>query len=402
MDFPNYDDLFRTVTQEILTKNRALRLDAAKRDGTDLNILCATMAAFGDECMAQVCRAAADSSLDASQGIALRRTGFDRTTLLPKPAAPSVGTVAFSSAVAAAGAFTIPIGTLLQTADGVQFVTTQAVTYPNASTGPISVPVRAALAGIKQQAAQNKITSIVSSIPSATTTLSVTNPLATSGGDDAEEEEDYRARCRLAERARNQGGLSVIESKALEVPGVRKAKATEVLDISGRPTRLVQLIVSDAFTDALVKQDINPPAYQTQSQQLSVTVFNALGDSRVAGIYVDVRVAQVVMISVTLNLRFQAGVADPDLVALYAMAIVSAYTNSLSPGEAWSRDAVIEKLRTVNGLDVQGDEILSPAGDVVAKTLQVIRTSLNLITTNPLKTNVVLQSNTNPDVYVPG
>ena len=111
------------------------------------------------------------------------------------------------------------------------------------------------------------------------------------------------------------------------------------------------------------------------------TVFNALSDVRAAGIFVLVRVAQVVLQPILLQLRFEAGV-ETNVVALIARATAQAFVNGLNPGEQLDPADIIDRLKIVAGLDVQGDEVITPAGIVVPEALQVLRTSLNLTNTS--------------------
>jgi hypothetical protein len=402
-DFPTRADLFRILRDEVLSQNAKLSLEAVERDGTDANVLLAASAEAGDEVVGQLVRVAAGQFLDSAEGQLLDRLVFDRYGLVRKPASPALGTVEFTTTVANPAAFTIPANTLLQTADGIQYTTVDASTFPIASTGPVYVQVRSVLAGLDQQAKKNTITSIVTPITGSPADLAVNNSIATSGADDAESDASLRERARRFFTTARRGTLTAIEQGALAVPGVRRATAIEVIDVLGRPARLVQLIIADAFTDALVEQDVDPPTYQTQSQALSQAVFSSLSDVRAAGIFVQVFVAQVVLQPVILQLRFQAGV-NADQTALVARASVVAATNDLLPGEIWAVADMLDILSKVPGLaPIQGDEVSSPAGDVVPKALQVIRTSLNLVTVQPIQTdnsNPVLTPTTNPDAFL--
>lgn len=400
-DFPNQKDLARIARDEILSKNGRLTLRAVERDGADANLLLAGASAMGDEVIGQVVDVAASQYLDSAEREKLDRYVFDRYGMVRKEASPSLGSVEFYTTAPAAATFSIPIGTTLQTGDGIQFLTVQAASFPLGSTGPIIVPVRSTRAGADQQAGAEEITSIVSQVPSSPSDLRVLNTLATAGADNQEDDPSLRDRARRFWSSARRGTLGAIEAGALAVQGVRRSKAFEVLDVSGRPARLVQLVVSDAFTDALVDQGVNPPAYQVQSQQLAMAVFTGLADVRAGGIFVHVIVAQIVLQAVQLNLRFIAGV-DVDLVALVARSVIVAETNSLPPGETWSREAMTEALRAIPGLDVQGDEISSPAGDLIPAPLQAIRTSLNLVQVAPVQTDqpVALTATSNPDSFI--
>lgn len=399
MDFPTQPELVRIFQDELLAQNGDLTLEAAQRPGTDLNLISNAAGAMGDEVVSQLVGVEAGLYLSSAKGAKLDRYLFDRYGQTRKQASPARGTVEFRTTASNPAPFTIPGDTVLSTADGTQYATAAAALFPLASTGPVLVPVRSLLAGLNQQAARDTVTSIVSSIPGQPNDLRVTNTLATSGADDAEGDEDYRDRGRNFFSTARRGTKASIEQGALAVPGVRSATAVEVLDLLGRPARLVQLVVSDPFTDALVLLDQNPPAYQAQSQQLAAVVFAALDDYRPVGTFVQVIVGAVVLLPVTLNLKFNAG-ADPDLTALICRATVAAYTNTIRPGQAFSRAAVLQFLGAVPGLFFTGDEIQSPAGDVVPKTLQVLRTSLNLVTATAVQGSVPLAATANPDAFV--
>lgn len=377
-DFPTFADLFRTWRDEALSRNPKLTLDAVDRDGSDANIIAASSAAVGEEVVAQLADVAEGLYLDSARGKKLDRYVFDRYGLVRKTAAVAVGEVEFSTTAPNPTSFTIPVGTALQTADGRQFFTTAAAIFPAGSTGPITAAVRSALAGADQNARIGAITNIVSTIPLAPADLAVTNGTATAGAADEEGDDSLRDRARRFFLTARKGTLAAIEADALSVPGIVRAVAFDVVDVSARPTRVVELVVSDQFTDALVVQGVNPPAYEAQSQALADSIFNALRDTRAGGIFVKVVVAQVVLQPIILQLRFQAGV-DVDLVTLVARGTVLASVNDLEPGETLSRAALVDRLRGVAGLQIVGDEIASPPGDVVPAPLQVIRTSLSLV-----------------------
>lgn len=378
-DVPTFDDLFRVARDEILARNPHISREVVEREGTDVNALVAAGVAAADEVMAQLAVAIAGQFLDSAQGDALDRLVFDRYGLRRKPAAPALGQVEFTTTAAAPGAFSIPASTVLQTATGVQILTVASVTYPAGSVGPVTATVRSTLAGLSQQAGRDTITSIVSQIAGAPADLRVNNPLATAGADDEEEDESLRDRARRFFSTARRGTLAAIEAGALAVPGVRTAHVFETLDSSGRPARHAQVVVSDAFTESLVDVTPTPTTYQSQAATLATTVFNALDDVRGAGIFVRVLVAIVTLLPVRLSLSFVAGV-DTDAVSDEARAVIVAYVNGRSPGQRAVVADMIAQLATVPGLIVTGAEVTTPVGDVVPTTLEVLRTSLALVT----------------------
>lgn len=396
-DFPTRTDLFRVARDRALSLNAQLSADVIERDGTDANILLAGGSAMADSVVAQLLHVCRNQYLDSAEDEGLERLAFDRYNLVKKPAAPSLGTAKFTTTAANPLAFTIPANTVLSTGDGTQFVTTVATTFPAASSGPIYVPIRSVLAGFNQQAKKLTITNIISTIAGAPTDLEVTNEVATAGAADRESDDSLRDRCRRFWTTQQRGTLAAIENAALAVPGVVKASAIEVLDAAGRPGRWVQLLISDRFTDALVTVNQTSAAYDAQSQSLAKTVFLALSNYRCGGNYVQVIVAQVVMLQVRLDLTFSTDV-DPTITAEAARAALVNYVNELSPGDSFVPEDAVAVLEKVNGLIITGNEIAVPSGTVVPRAMQVIRTNFDLVTAT--NEGAPLSLTTNPDAII--
>lgn len=396
-DFPSFNELFNIARDEMLSRNTNLSLDVIQRQGTDANAMTAASAAVGDECIGQLALVEQGLFYDTAKGQQLDRLVFDRTGLTRKPATNALGSVVFSLPSTNPTSFPIPIGTRCATSDGRQFVTTAAGNFLSGTTSTSSIAVKSVLAGASQQAAANSITSIIDTPANSPAGLSVNNPLATAGADDAESDDSLAARAKAFFTTARRGTLAAIEQGALAVPGVRTAKAIENTDQFGRPAKSVQLIVTDAFTDALVDLTPTPPTYQAQSQVLVANVFAALSDVRAAGIDVQPIVASIVLQSIILALNFTAD-ADPDAVAFQARAVIVAYVNSLPPGSPFLVNDVIELLRGVSGLVVSGSEVYSPPGNVFPSTLQALRTSLALVQALSLQPDKALQGSANPDI----
>jgi len=394
VDFPTWDDLFRIARDEALARNAKLTRAVIERAGTDTNVMVATGAATGEEVVGQLAEVEASLFLDSAEGRKLDRLVFDRYSLTRKPASQALTSVQFRTTNPAPGAFAIPRGTKLSTPDGREFLTWVAANYPMGGTGPVTVEVRSVLSGADQQVRTGAITSLVTPLTGQPTDLTVSNPVASTGADDEESDEALRDRARRFFTTARRGTLGAVEAGALVVPGVRTAEAFESVDTLGRPARGVELVISDAFTEALV--DSNPTSYQTQSQTLAQVVLAALDDVRAAGIYVQVTVGIVRLQGITLGLRFDAG-ADVDLAALNARGAVVAYVNGLPPGAPLLVASIIDQLRPIPGLVVTGAEVLSPAGDVIASPLEVIRTALALVVASSLQPDRALQGSTNPD-----
>lgn len=376
-DFPTFPELLRIARAEALTRNPLLRRREVERQGSDIDIALAGGAGMAEELVAQLAKATRARYISSALGKDLDRLVFDLFGIIRKSASPAYGEVQFTTTSPVAAAFNIGSGTQLQTSDGKQFITVGSVTFPAASSGPVTAIVRSALAGSDQQAASGRITSILSVLVGAPSDLSVTNALATAGADDEETDDDFRARARDFFLSARRGTVSAIRNGALSVPGVRKAYVFEDFDLLGRPGRDVQLIITDAFTDQLVGVT-TPATYIAQSQAFARAVSNALDEYRAAGVGIRTIVAQVVIQSVTLSLRFRAGV-DTEAVSLSARSAVMEFINSLPPNTGFSPSDLVSALRYVDGLVVTGSEVISPTGAIVPTYLQVLRTTLQYV-----------------------
>lgn len=409
MDFPTFKDLFRIGRDEVLKRSSLLTRAAVDRPGSDLNVDVAASAATADEVVAQLIDVASGVFLSSARGKRLDRLVFDRFGLSRKPAAPGL-TSAYFQIVDADGVpapcpatFTIPAGTMLQSTDGIQYITTGNEIYQYNSLGPVIVACRSVLAGANQQIDKDSLSNILGAVtgqPTSPLRLLVNNPRASAGADDVEDDPSLRTRARQFWVNARRGTRAAIQSQALATPGVRTAQAIEVLDGLGRPARYVVLIITDKFTDSLAQYSVVPPTYSQQSLVLTQSVFNSLDDTRCCGIYVQVVVASIVVLPVVLRLSFAAGV-NIDQVASNARAAIVNYTNSLAPGQTWVLADAQKALRAVPGLFITGQEIASPAGDVVPKPLQALRTGLSQVLPTSLQGDQVLLATTNPDAFLP-
>lgn len=401
-DFASRADFFRIARDELLRLNGQITRATVERPGSDANILANLAVACADEVMGQLISVCAGNFLSSARGAALERLVFDRYGLVKKAAANALGTVTFSTTTANPAAFTIPVGTTVSTSDGIEFLTTVATSFPVSATGPVFVQIRSILAGADQQAAIGTITSIVSTITGQPTDLVVTNTVATAGADDAESDDSLRDRARRFFTTVQRGTIGALEAAALAFPGVNRASAIEVLDTLGRPSRFVQLVISDRFSDSLAVLNVTSSTFNTQSQALATQVFLRLSNVRGAGMFVHVIVGNVVLQSVQLQLTFAAGV-NADIIALTARAAMVNYINSLSPGTSFvPATAITEALSSITGLIITGDEIVTPAGTVVPKSTQVLRSLLSLVTATVVQTSQPVALTTDPDAFLAG
>lgn len=376
-DFPTAPDLLRIARDEVLGKNSSLTREIVDRAGSDANALMAASVAVADAVVGQLIRVTAANNIDNAKGKDLDRLLFDRFQMLRKDASPGITNGQLTLPTAAPASFAVPEGTQFLTSDGKLWVSTAQRTFPAGSAGPVNVPVQSALAGLAQQIRAGSLTRVVSTIVGAPAGLAVTNADASSGADDAELDESFRARGKLFYRTARKGTLAAIESGALAVQGVRTARVFEVTD-SGGPARLVELVVADAFTEQLVNATTLPTSYETQSQLLAARVAAGLSDVRAAGIGVVVTVGSVQLIGVTLGLRFRASV-DVEATSAAARAAVVSFINALAPGETLVISDLEQALGVVPGIVLLGGEVLAPTLDVTPATTVALRTSDALV-----------------------
>lgn len=378
MDIPTFQDLFRAARDEALVRNPQLSLEEANRKGSDLNILLAASAGVGDEVMSQLAVTQSSLFLDTAKKDRLDRLVYDRYGLLRKPASPSYAIVQMTTPVAAAAAFTVPAGTLFSTADGIQFVSTTTTNYPLGSIGPVNIEVRSSLAGQAQKAGIGTIKSILSQLSGAPNPVVVTNAAASFGGEDEEGDSSLAGRARNFFSTASKGTLAAIRNAALAVPGVSTAQVFEHVDSLGRALGVVDLIITDSFTNQFIVGGASP-AYQVQEAALSDAVSSALDEARAAGVQVRVFVASVQLQSIKLSLSFRAGFDEATVVNTVVGTLVE-YVNTGKPGDGISLAAIRTLLQTIPGLYYTGNEIISPVGDVVCQPLQVFRTSSRFVT----------------------
>lgn len=398
-DLPTKSDFARIAEIAILQTNPGITRKAIETPGTDVHAFVQAAAAVGDAVVGQLIRSMSAAYVESAQGEELDGRILDLIGLPRKTAASALASVQWSTSAAAIADFLILKGTRVGTQDGIEWEVVADTTFPKGSVGPITTSVRSLLAGRNIYARAGTITVKLDQIPNAPDDLTCTNLVASSVGEDEEDESSYKAAYYSFFPAARRGVLDAITARALRVPGVQTAAATEVLDAMGRAAHVVLLGITDRFTEQLIKLDSVPPAYEAQSQVLAQTVFNALSDTRGGGIPVIVQVAKTVILPIRLHLSFLAG-ANIDRVAYDARVALVNYTNTLARGDTWSRAVAKKLLCSVRGLSITGEEIVSPLGDVVARPLQAIRTGLSYVSANSSHIDRPLLTSTSADSLV--
>ncbi|ADB58527.1 baseplate J/gp47 family protein [Archaeoglobus profundus] len=136
----------------------------------------------------------------------------------------ATGTVTFSRSTPTTSDIIIPAGTRVATSDeSVIFKTTEAVVLKAGDTS-VDAPIEAVEPGSAGNVATNTITKIIDPISGIE---SVTNPEPTSGGRDAETDEEFRYRIKATIQSLGRATLDAIVARVKSVEGVKSVKIEE-------------------------------------------------------------------------------------------------------------------------------------------------------------------------------
>jgi uncharacterized phage protein gp47/JayE len=369
-DIPSRIELFNVGADEILARSAsrpaAQRIDPTQvfTEGSDINVVTASASAMAEEVLRQLALRVNALFLAGAKGEDLDRLVGDRfsPTVVRKAATPAVTNLTLSRPSGAA-IVTLAVGTKVKTSGGVEFETTAVVSLGAGDLGPETVAAEAVLAGTAGNVAANTLTQFSS--PPSDSGLLVTNLETAAGGDDTESDERLRERARDFFRQARRGTVAAIEFGALTVAGVRLATAVELVDTLGNPTGHVELYISDS---------------QGNGNALLVSaVRDALFEYRAAGVVVNVIAATPVYQAIQYRLRFEAGTDSTAAFELIRLTTVSA-VNALRPVQTLTRAQLFSIARSVPGVIVLSDAIVTPVGDVVPAAGEVIRTRVDLVT----------------------
>jgi uncharacterized phage protein gp47/JayE len=377
--YPTRDDFFQRGANEVLSRSQArpererLSRAAVFSEGTDINIIIAAASAMADEATRQMAARMAALYLDSAEGDQLTRLVSDRFSpeIVRKQAGPAVVVLSFSRSIppSPGAAVIYPQGTKFRTAQGTEFVLTQAASISAGSTGPVFATAQASAAGTVGNSAPGTITQFVSA--NSDQAVTVTNLEPASGGQDVETDPDLRARAREFFISARRGTLGAIKNGALTVQGVDSCTVFEELDVStGLPTGRVSVSIAD----------INGQS----NTVLNTATRGTLRNYRAAGIVVDVLATSPAFQTVAYqNIAFLSGV-DTSAAVQQLKALTVAAINLLVPGENLAISLLFSIARSIPGAIVPQNAILVPAGDVVIGQGFVAKTSLDLVSVNGL------------------
>lgn len=198
-------------------------------------------------------------SIDSAQGDDLddRAAEIQPALIFRRQAAKSTGQVTFSRS-GTSGIVTIPIGTVVKTADGIEFVTTAVGTIPDLSSTSGAVTAIAVEAGA---AGDVDPTTIVRFDAKPAGVDTVTNAASFSGGEDKESDDAFRARLKafirtlarctpealefIAASVQLENGERVVYAHAYEDP-VYRGEVTVYIDNGSGTAETVEVVAAEA------------------------------------------------------------------------------------------------------------------------------------------------------------
>lgn len=365
-DIPTRLDLYARGRDYIEQHSSKLDPGVVDVEGSDANVIVGSASVMAALVAKQAGYQSARHFYDGCSGEDLDRKVIDDIQEPRKGASPALTQVRFFRASAAAGLGTISAGTKVVSLTGIEFVTTSSATF-GAATLEALADARSSEAGAATKVGANAIRKIDKPSALFDPSIEVTNDERSAGGEDAESDDDYRARARGFWSAARRGVLGAIEYGALRVDGVTSAMAVEVVTPDGSPGRVVELYLADSAG--------------VSNAQIGVLVDAELREWKAGGIFVAKKFSTPTIVSVELRLAFYAGVDQGALTELVRNAVVT-FVNSLGVNQP----LYLAELRAVlarfkqDGLVPSDQSVASPAGDVVPPTGSTLRTRLANVT----------------------
>ena len=366
MDAPARSDLYAIGRAYVYATATNIDPSAVDTQGSDANLFVGSQSFIASAVVRQLQDRFAAQFIASSRNDDLDRKLWDSYKLPRKGASASVGGYRFYRLSTAAGAGTIPVGTNVQSITGYNYVTTSTATF-GVDDYEATCSIRSTAAGSQFNVGPNQIRIIPKVSTLFDPSLQGTNYLTTAGGDDREQDDQFRLRGENYWPTARRGVLSAIAYGAQSTPGVQSANVVEVLDSQGNPARVCEVFIAD-------------PAGQA-SQELADSVTSALLDYRAAGIQAPIILTTPLIVAVQLHLAFQAGTVTGSLTETIRNAVVS-YVNSTPTGQPLYRNGLGSVLARYqrNGLLPNNSAIVSPPGDLVPGVGQTIRTTLANVT----------------------
>ncbi len=346
---PSFQDLLDQGQAEALAR----RGDLLFADGDVSLAQLHAGAAMADANVRHAAQSFAATFIDLAKGDDLTALVDDHLNLQRQAATAAVVTARFAR-TSGGGAGTIPIGTVVATAQGadgaeVRYATTAAVSVGSGNNGPFDVSATATTTGRESNAAAGTVTRILGTLFD---TFTVTNPAAAAGGNNEESDEQLRVRARAFWQTLRRGTLAALEFGALQVPAVRVARATE--DESG----LVFVVVTD--------EDGNSNA------EMLYAVEAELENWRAAGCVVQVAGGTVLLVPIAVLLRVREGV-DITAMAPDIEDAIEGRMAKLIMGDVLYLDQLTAAIINVDPEGIDEVTFTAPTANVTPTRYQVVR-----------------------------
>ncbi len=300
------------------------------------------------------------------------------------------GVVTFSRPTAAAGAVTIPAGTVVSTATDASGNSKKYATEIEVNLGPTDLSINASVTAQEAGSAGNveagKITVIDSSLTDSS--ITVDNAAQMTGGDDELTDAEYREWARNKVETIRGGTCLAIESAALNTPGVETAVVVEYLktviewDPSGGtpigphfslPVPILYIADANGSADASLIQDVK----------------DAIDEIRACGI--EILVDSGVGLNISWDFTVTLNPAGPNYLDLVADLIdirktAQAYINNLGVGQDFIREDAEAYVMAIWGTTGTGSQDLTaivtnePTGEINAGATEKLIADINDVT----------------------
>lgn len=293
-------------------------------------------------------------------------------------ATKSRGEVVFSRDTAATQDYLIPSGTEVSTEgnDPAVYETTEARTLSSGNTS-ISAPIGAVDGGTLGNVAPDTITVIRNPLPGVD---SVTNPAATDGGTDRENDEDLRARAKSKLTSGATASATAIMTKILAENSVASASIfindTNTTNADGQPPHSFEIVVDGPETQA---------DYDELAQILLDT--KAAGDTSSSGVYGTAKSGSATLIN---GQEFNISLSEAVSIPIYIAADIQVTEDYASDSRV--RDSIVQYiggvLSSANTADGQlevGDDVIYGSVEYAIRTIPGVYdiSSLTVDTVDP-------------------
>lgn len=277
----------------------------------------------------------------------------------------AAGEVIFSR-TGTSGTVDIPIGTLIATADGLQFRTTEAAEITDGNNDSSATDIQAMRAGSLYNVAASTIVIIVSPLSGVD---SVDNASATSGGLDEESDSAFLDRFQQFIEGLGQANVAGLIAGAKGIDGVRSASVVEHFPPSSSYNASVYIddgagnapqALLDSVEDVLIGDGTGTvPGYKA------------------AGINIQVLAPTKVTVTVTVEVD-DDGTVSREALEYQIENAITGYINNLLIGEDCVRNKIIEAIIAVTG--VADLTLTVPASNTTISGVQIARVGTIVIT----------------------